>query len=72
MSSGAPLRTSLQTAFTFIIPILLVVTVPASVIARSMDSWKFPAIALGTSLLGLVVSRWVFNTALRSYRSASS
>lgn len=62
----------LQTAFTFIIPILLVVTVPASVIARSMDSWKFPAIALGTSLLGLVVSRWVFNTALRSYRSASS
>lgn len=62
----------LQTAFTFIIPILLVVTVPASVIARSMDSWKFPAIALGTSLLGLVVSRWVFKTALRSYRSASS
>ena len=62
----------LQTAFTFIIPILLVVTVPASVIAKSMDNWKFPAIALGTSLLGLVVSRRVFNTALRSYRSASS
>ena len=62
----------LQTAFTFIIPILLVVTVPASVIAKSMDNWKFPAIALGTSLMGLVVSRRVFNTALRSYRSASS
>lgn len=62
----------LQTAFTFIIPILLVVTVPASVIAKSIDNWKFPAIALGTSLLGLVVSRRVFNTALRSYRSASS
>jgi ABC-2 type transport system permease protein len=62
----------LQSAFTFIIPILLVVTVPAELIAKSMDSWKYPAISLGTSLAGLVVSRWIFNFALRSYRSASS
>lgn len=62
----------LQSAFTFIVPILLVVTVPASLIARSMDSWKYPLIGLGTSLMGLVISRWVFKTALRSYRSASS
>jgi ABC-2 type transport system permease protein len=62
----------LQSAFTFIIPILLVVTVPAELIAKSMVSWKYPAISLGTSLLGLIVSRWVFNFALKSYRSASS
>jgi ABC-2 type transport system permease protein len=62
----------LQSAFTFIIPILLVVTVPAELIAKSMDSWKYPAIALGTSLAGLVVSRWFFSFALKSYRSASS
>ena len=62
----------LQSAFTFIIPILLVVTVPAELIAKSMDSWNYPAIALGTSLAGLVVSRLFFNFALKSYRSASS
>lgn len=62
----------LQSAFTFVIPILLVVTVPAEVIAKSLGNWRFPMIALGTSLAGLIVSRWFFNTALRSYRSASS
>ena len=62
----------LQSAFTFIIPILLVVTVPAELIAKSMDSWNYPAIALGTSLAGLVVSRLFFNFALKRYRSASS
>ena len=62
----------LQTAFTYVLPILLVVTVPAQVITNSLDSWEFPFVALVSSLAGLVVSRFVFLTSLKSYRSASS
>lgn len=62
----------LQTAFTYVLPILLVVTVPAQVITNSLDSWVFPFVALVSSLAGLVVSRFVFLTSLKSYRSASS
>jgi len=62
----------LQSAFTFIIPILLVVTVPAEFIAKSMSDWRYPGISLGASMAGLVLSRWTFTSALRSYRSASS
>jgi ABC-2 type transport system permease protein len=62
----------LQGAFTWVVPILLVVTVPATVIAKSFDSWKLPLIGLCASLTGLVVSRLIFNWSLRHYRSASS
>lgn len=62
----------LQSAFTWAVPILLVVTVPASVIAKSMSEWTFPLIGLTASVAGLVVSRLIFNWSLRSYRSASS
>jgi ABC-2 type transport system permease protein len=62
----------LQTAFTYVLPILLVVTVPARVIAKSFDSWELPVISLLASSIGLVASRFVFMTALKSYRSASS
>ncbi|MFP6764703.1 MAG: ABC-2 family transporter protein [Planctomycetaceae bacterium] len=62
----------LQAAFTFIIPILLVVTVPAEFIARTMSDWTYPGILMATSLAGLVISRWTFTSALKSYRSASS
>jgi ABC-2 type transport system permease protein len=63
---------ALQGAFTFIVPILLVVTVPAELIAKSMTSWKLPLIGLTASLAGLIASRLVFQWSLRSYRSASS
>lgn len=64
--------------FTFIFPILLVVNVPARIMAQplrgdAMDQtvafavWAL--VAAGLSLLG---SRWVFQKALASYRSASS
>jgi ABC-2 type transport system permease protein len=62
----------MQTAFTYVLPILLVVTVPAKVITNSLDSWEFPAIGLVGSVLGLVLSRFIFQTSLKSYRSASS
>ncbi len=62
----------LQGAFTWVVPILLVVTVPATVIAKSFDSWQLPLIGLCASLAGLVASRFIFNWSLRHYRSASS
>ncbi len=69
---------SLWGLFTFVIPILIVVNVPARILARPLrpeGPW------LGLSLSGftilatfacLVISRRVFTLALQSYRSASS
>jgi ABC-2 type transport system permease protein len=57
--------------FTFILPILLVVNVPASVMVRAFD----PAM-VGFTLAATVALAWVsrrfFHFALKSYRSASS
>ena len=61
--------------FTFVIPILVVSNVPARILAQPMErgwySWQslYAIFAAGASL---VVSRWVFKFALKSYRSASS
>ncbi|MHB8863417.1 MAG: ABC transporter permease [Pirellulaceae bacterium] len=63
--------------FTFVIPVLVVVNVPARILAQPLYpdrslSWQlacFALLATGASLLG---SRWVFQRALLSYRSASS
>jgi ABC-2 type transport system permease protein len=67
---GTPLR---QT-FTFLIPILLVVNVPARLLARpfAQQDWKLAAFAIVATLLSLVGSRKLFYRALGSYRSASS
>ena len=70
---GSPLRNF----FTFVIPILIVVNVPARIMAWPMGSvssgyWKLPLFALFATGFSLVLSRWVFRRALLSYRSASS
>lgn len=62
----------LQGTFTWMIPILLVVTVPARVIAKGLSEWHYPLIGLGSSLVGLILSRVVFQWSLRSYRSSGS
>ncbi|MHC4399681.1 MAG: ABC transporter permease [Planctomycetota bacterium] len=72
-SFGTPLRLF----FTFIIPVLIVVNVPARLLAKpmnpgSLDDWLLPAFAVLATLGSLAASRWVFNRALVSYRSASS
>jgi ABC-2 type transport system permease protein len=57
--------------FTFVIPVLLVINVPATVMVKVFD----PAIvgfAVLVTVLLLVASRKVFRFALRRYRSASS
>ena len=57
--------------FTFIVPILLVVNVPADVMVRTLD-WRMVAYMLGATALLFAISRRFFRHALRSYRSASS
>lgn len=68
---------SLQLIFTFVIPILIVVNVPARIMAQpfgvsDQQMWFLPIYMLAATALSLVASRWVFKKSLRSYRSASS
>jgi ABC-2 type transport system permease protein len=57
--------------FTFVIPAMLVISVPADVMVRVFEPWTVAFTAAATVVL-LVVSRKVFRLALRRYRSASS
>lgn len=67
---GTPLRWS----FTFIVPVLVVVNVPARLLAKPLarDNWPLAIFTLAATAASLIVSRWFFKRALRSYRSASS
>jgi ABC-2 type transport system permease protein len=70
---GVPLSATL----TFLIPVLIVVNVPARVLARPLNPqawWEIPLMlfALLAAPACLFVSRQIFRAALRSYRSASS
>jgi ABC-2 type transport system permease protein len=60
--------------FTFVIPILLVVNVPARVLARPLtgDAWWPVAGAVSAAVAALVISRVIFQRSLARYRSASS
>lgn len=67
--------------FTFVIPVLVVVNVPARILAQPIGdpgdprpSWELPLalFALFATVMSVAFSRWVFNRALLSYRSASS
>ena len=60
--------------FTFIIPVLVVVNVPARLLAKPLgpDGWPLALFALAATVGSLWASRWVFKRALLSYRSASS
>lgn len=67
----------LLVVFTFIVPVLVVVNVPARLLAEPLSpraNWEWPLavftiFAAAASIWG---SRWVFKRALLSYRSASS
>jgi len=72
-----PFGTPLRHFFTFLIPVFIAVNVPAQVLVglvdlRSPRDWLLPGFALLATAGSLVVSRWIFNRALVSYRSASS
>lgn len=64
----------LKNIFTFVIPILIVINVPAGLLAKPLTSqlgW-LPYFAIFAALFSLLASRWIFKKALWSYRSASS
>jgi ABC-2 type transport system permease protein len=60
--------------FTFMLPILIVVNVPARMLAKPMqpEYWYLAFFAILATAGSLFASRWVFQRALLSYRSASS
>jgi ABC-2 type transport system permease protein len=70
---GTPLRLT----FTYLVPVLVVINVPARILVRPLapqDSWDWlllPFTLLAT-VGSLAFSRWLFGRALESYRSASS
>jgi ABC-2 type transport system permease protein len=67
---GRPLRW----ACTYLIPVLVVVNVPARLIAQPLSgetAW-LAVFAVAATALSLLASRLVFLAALRNYRSASS
>jgi ABC-2 type transport system permease protein len=57
--------------FTFIIPVLLVVNMPARTMVKAINPWLLAFMAVAAVVM-LVVSRRVFQLALKRYRSASS
>ena len=70
---GLPLRR----VFTFLLPVLVAVNVPARLLVRPIDpkgteDWLLLPFALLATVVSLVASRWVFTRSLLSYRSASS
>jgi ABC-2 type transport system permease protein len=73
-----PLGSPLRWFCTFIIPVLVVVNVPAQIIARPISPsgtatvWPLALFALFATAVCLLASRWLFQASLRSYRSASS
>ena len=67
----------LWTVFTFVIPVLVVVNVPARLLAQPLSprawwEWPLAGFAVLATLASLTISRWVFQQALHGYRSASS
>ncbi|GAA4423807.1 ABC transporter permease [Bremerella cremea] len=75
--NAGTLGMSLQLIFTFAIPILIVVNVPARIMAQPFgvsetQMWALPIYMLVATGMSLWFSRWVFKMSLRSYRSASS
>ncbi len=58
-------------AFTFILPVMLVIGVPAGIMVKALD-WRFALYLIVATAVMLAFSRWFFRRALRRYRSASS
>lgn len=57
--------------FTYVLPILLVVNVPARAMVKALE-WPTIAGTLVATIFAIIISRKFFHKALRSYRSASS
>ncbi len=71
---SGPYGLILSSFFTFVIPVLVVVNVPARLMAKPLveSGWPLPMFTVIAAMCSLLASRWVFRCALNSYRSASS
>jgi ABC-2 type transport system permease protein len=69
-----PLGRPLRAVFTFVLPILLIVNIPARMLVWPLErqQWWLAGLAILATAACLAGSRWVFQAALNSYRSASS
>jgi ABC-2 type transport system permease protein len=69
-----PIGIWLQRFFLFVVPILIVVNVPARMLAKPLQTEYYYLAAYGVlaAIVSFAVSRWIFQRALASYRSASS
>lgn len=74
---NTPMGRPLLGLFLFVIPVFVVANVPARILARPLvppPDWELPLALWGivATVAALVISRWLFRTSLKSYRSASS
>ncbi len=69
--AGSMAGNLLRMLFSYVLPILLVITVPAEVVVGKVLQPSFIAVSTVAAVAGLFVSRRVFYLALKSYRSAS-
>jgi ABC-2 type transport system permease protein len=69
-----PIGIWLRRLFLFVLPVLVVVNVPARIMARPFQpAYAYLALyGIFATVFCLAASRWVFQRALCSYRSASS
>lgn len=71
--SGSPTGEVIRFAFSYVIPILLVVTVPARfLLSKALEPSWISFVAVFATLVLLLISRFIFTWSLNSYRSASS
>jgi len=67
-----PLGSPLRRVFTFLIPVLVAVAVPAETLSKGLLHPWLAVYSVASAVVFLALSRWVFRWALRHYRSASS
>jgi len=71
---AGPAGSVIRWTLTFLLPVLIVVNVPARMMAKPLrpDYAYLALYGILATAMSLVVSRWIFQRALGSYRSASS
>jgi len=69
-----PVGSPLRLIFTFVVPLLVVVNVPAQLLAKPLEAqhWPLAAFTLLATAASLAASRFIFRRAMLAYRSASS
>ncbi len=71
--SGSPAGEMIRFTFSYVLPILLVVTVPARVLlGMALEPSWLSGLTIAAGVISLMLGRIVFNWSLQHYRSASS